>query len=200
MASGARKGESPRVEAAAAVDEELRAYDALAEEARHLAIDGEKGLRRATAIVQDSAARQDRIQERLKALVGEIESARTRQVESLTALLEAARTLEVRARQHDEILQRFAALGESAKRCNELASSLSQRRAAGLSDTELLGGLVEIQTSMAAVAGEAEALCTRAQTDRWPEIARQVDSVRQQVLAAKNKLALAHRTMAGKPS
>jgi len=200
MATAGKKGDSPLVAAAAAVDEELRAYDALAEEARRLDIEGEKSLRRATAIIQDSASRQDRIQERLRALVDEIEHARTRQVQSLTALLEAARTLEARTQQHDAILQRFAALGESARACNELAVSLSQRRAAGLSDGEMLAGLVEIQTSMAAVVGEAEALTARAQTDRWPELARQVDSVRQQVLAAKNKLALAQKAMSQRVS
>src|SRR5579859_6618835 len=200
MATAGKKGDSPLVAAAAAVDEELRAYDALAEEARRLDIEGEKSLRRATAIIQDSASRQDRIQERLRALVDEIEHSRTRQVQSLTALLEAARTLEARTQQHDAILQRFAALGESARACNELAVSLSQRRAAGLSDGEMLAGLVEIQTSMAAVVGEAEALTARAQTDRWPELARQVDSVRQQVLAAKNKLALAQKAMSQRVS
>jgi hypothetical protein len=200
MPTAAKKGDSPLVAAAAAVDEELRAYDTLAEEARRLDIEGEKGLKRATAIIQDSASRQDRIQERLKALVDEIEHARTRQVESLTALLEAARTLEVRSRQHDEILRRFAALGESARHCNELAVSLSQRRAAGLTDSEMVAGLVEIQTSMAAVVGEAEALTTRAQSDNWPDLARQVDSVRQQVLAAKNKLALAQKAMSQRVS
>jgi hypothetical protein len=200
MATAGKKDDSALVAAAAAVDEELRAYDALADEARRLEIEGEKSLRRATAIIQDSASRQDRIQERLKALVDEIEHARTRQVESLTTLLEAARALEARTQQHDAILQRFAALGDSARHCNELAVSLSQRRAAGLSDAEMLVGLVEIQTSMAAVVGEAEALTARAQADRWPELARQVDSVRQQVLAAKNKLALAHKAMQGRVS
>jgi hypothetical protein len=198
---GATKAISPLVAAAAAVDEELRAYDELAQEARRTKIDGEKGLRRVVAIVQESAGRNERIQERLRALVSEIEAARTRQVESLNALLEAARTVELRAQQHEGLMQRFAALGESAERVNALAVELSARRTAGAPDTELLERLGEIQANMAAVVGEAEALAARAEEEHWPDLARQANAVRQQVLAAKNKLSLAHKALAsGSPS
>ena len=198
---GAGKTVSPLVAAAAAVDDELRAYDELALEARRTKIDGEKGLRRVVAIVQESAGRNERIQERLRALVAEIEGARTRQVESLNTLLEAARTVEVRAKQHEALTQRFGALGDSAERVNALAIELSQRRSDGAADTELLERLQAIQLHMATVVAEAEALAARAADEHWPELARQADAVRQQVLAAKNKLSLAHKALAsGAPS
>jgi glutamine synthetase adenylyltransferase len=190
------KATSPLVEAAAALDEELRAYDDLAAEATHAPMNSEKGLQRAIKIVQDSAGRNERIQDKLKGLVSEIELARTRQVESLNALLEAARAVETRAQQHDGMMQRFAALGESAKQVNSMTSALSERRQAGASESELLEGLNGIQIQMATVVAEAEALTTLATEQDWPEFARQADAVRQQVLAAKNKLVLAHRSMA----
>lgn len=187
---------SPLVTAAAALDDELRAYDELAAEAKRAPMNSEKGLQRAIKIVQDSAGRNERIQEKLKGLVAEIELARTRQVESLNTLLEAARAVETRAQQHDGMMQRFAALGESAKQVNTMTVALSERRQAGAPEAELLEGLNGIQIQMATVVAEAEALTLLATEQDWPEFARQADTVRQQVLAAKNKLVLAHRTMA----
>lgn len=190
------KTASPLVTAAAALDEELRAYDELAAEAKRAPMNSEKGLQRAIKIVQDSAGRNERIQEKLKGLVAEIELARTRQVESLNTLLEAARAVETRAQQHDGMMQRFAALGESARQVNTMTVALSERRQAGAAEAELLEGLNGIQIQMATVVAEAEALTILATEQDWPDFARQADAVRQQVLAAKNKLVLAHRTVA----
>jgi hypothetical protein len=196
--SGSRssKHTPPLVAAAAALDDELRAYDELAAEARRIKFDSEKSLQRGLRIVQESQERNDVVQEKLRALVAEIEQARIRQVESLNALLEAAKTLQARAQEHEALMARFAALGESSQRVNALTLELSAKRSAGASESEILQGLGEIQVHMASVVGEAEALAQRATEQGWPELARQADAVRQQVLAAKNKLALAHKTVA----
>ena len=196
--SNPSKAPSALLAAATALDEELRAYDDLAREAQRAKIDSERGLRQAIGIVQDSGHRNDRIQERLRVLVGEIENARVRQAESLSILLDTARTVQARAQEHEALMGRFSVLGESARNLNTLTKELSERRAAGASETELLEGLNAIQMQMAAVVGEAEALTERAREQQWPEIARQADSVRQQVLSAKNKLALAHKAVASR--
>lgn len=138
----------------------------------------------------------ERIQERLRALVAEIEGARMRQEESLRTLLEAARTVERRAQQHTALAQRFTALGDSASHVNTLAVALSEKRDAGASDTEILQDLQAIQNHVVSVVAEAEALSHCAREEQWPDLARQADSVRQQVLSAKNKLALAQKTVA----
>jgi hypothetical protein len=194
-ASRSSKNVPPLVAAAAALDEELHAYDELAHEARRLKFDSEKSVNRGLRIIQESQERNEAVQEKLRALVTEIEQARQRQVESLNALLEAARTLEARAQEHQTLMARFAALAESAQRVNTLAIELSSKRSAGASDAELLQGLGELQMHMATVVGEAEALAQRATEQEWPELARQADAVRQQVLAAKNRLALAHKAV-----
>jgi hypothetical protein len=196
--SGSRSSRNapPLVAAAAALDDELRAYDELAAEARRIKFDSEKSLQRGLRIVQESQERNDVVQEKLRALVAQIEQARVRQVESLNTLLEAAKTLQARAQEHDDLMARFAALGESSQRVNALTVELSAKRSAGASESEILQGLGEIQVHMASVVAEAEALAQRATAQGWPELARQADAVRQQVLAAKNKLALAHKTVA----
>jgi chromosome segregation ATPase len=189
---------SPLVRAAAAVDEELRAYDELASDALRIEIDGEKSIARAARMLEDATARQPRIQEKLRALVGEIEAARIQQQKSLDTLVEVSQALQARATQYGELMDRFAELGEAARGVNALTTTLSARRNEGAGEGELLAGLQELEQRMDTVVERADSLAQDAEQHGWPEIARQADAVRQQVRAAKNKLSLAHRTMAGR--
>jgi len=196
MAAMTPKNVSPLVAAAAALDAELRAYDDLAREARRVSLTNQKGLQHAVHIVQESAGRNDAVQQKVRALVEQIEQARARQVESLQALLEAARAVQARAEQHDDLMRRFAALGESAQSVNSLAAELSAKRQAGAADAEVLHGLEEVEARMGTVASQAASLVALAADQKWPELAEQADAVRQQVLAAKNKLAMARERLA----
>ncbi len=189
---------SPLLAAATALEDELYSYDALAREADGATLNTEKGLARGIAMVQELPQRSERIQTRLRELVAEIETAQTRQIESSTVLLEAAKKVQARATQHNALLQRFAALGESARHANDLAAALTARRTEGANEQELLAGLKEIQITMASTAAEAEALMVMAKEQDWPELARRADGLRQQVLAAKNKVSLAHGAVASR--
>jgi NTP pyrophosphatase (non-canonical NTP hydrolase) len=189
---------SPLVAAAAAVDAELREYDDLAREAKHVALDGEKALARAARLLSESTQRQPRIQEKLKALVGEIEGARLRQQQSLDMLVETSRALEARANEFDALMRRFAAVGESAQAIHRLTSDISNKKNSGASESDLLEGLRQIEEHMGKVITDAEDLAREAERDGWPEMARQADSIRQQVGAAKNKLTLAYKTVAAR--
>jgi hypothetical protein len=191
-----RQKESPLVLAAAALDEELRHYDSLAEEAKRSHINSAKTLHRAVRVVQESTARNETVQGKLRGLVTQIEEARTRQVESLNTLLEAAQRAQARSEQYDALLNRFAALGESARHVNTLAGEADAKRQAGGPEADLLEGLGSIETQMAGVVAEAEALATLASEQDWADLKGQADAVRQQVLAAKNKLAAARRAVA----
>jgi len=189
---------TPLVAAAAAVDAELREYDELARAARRIALDGEKALAHAARLLSESTQRQPRIQEKLRALVGEIEGARLRQKESLDMLVETSRALEARANEFDALMRRFAAVGESAQAIHRLTSEISTRKSSGASEADLLEGLLQIEQQMGKVISDAEDLARSAGRDGWPEMSRQADSIRQQVGSAKNTLALACKTVASR--
>jgi hypothetical protein len=155
-------------------------------------------MSRTTKALSASVEQQARIETRLRALVEEIERARVRQQESTKALVDVAHEVERRAKSRDALLARFAALGESAGYVNSLAVELGERKNAGAADAEILERLAGIQMEMAAVVGEAETLVEAAKRETWPEIARQADGIRQQMLSANNKLALAQRTVASR--
>ena len=196
MAKNQSRKESSLVLAAAALDEELRRYDSLAEEAKRSTINSGKTLERAVRIVQESTARNETVQDKLRELVAQIEGSRTRQVDSLNTLLEAARRAQARSEQYDALMKRFAALGESAREVNALAAEADAKREASAPETELLEGLGHIETLMAAVVAEAEALASMATEQDWADLKRQADAARQQLLAVKNKLSAARRVVA----
>jgi hypothetical protein len=196
VAKNQGRKESSLVLAAAALDEELRRYDALADEARRSSINSARSLERAVRIVQESTGRNETVQEKLRGLVAEIEASRVRQVESLHALLEAAKHAQARSEQYDALMQRFAALGESARHVNTVAAEADAKRAGGAPETEVLEGLGAIEAQMTAVVAEAEALAVAAESQDWADLKRQADAARQQLLAVKNKLTAARRTVA----
>jgi chromosome segregation ATPase len=186
------------VAAAAAVDEELREYDEIAREARRIELDGERGLARAARVLAASTTRQPRIHEKLQVLVAEIEAARGRQQESLDALVEVSQALESRAADFDALMKRFAAVGHAAQEVHGLTAELSARKAAGAEENELLDGLRILEERMHRVVGDADGLARDAEKNGWAEMARQADSVRQQVRAATNRLSQAYKTVAAR--
>jgi hypothetical protein len=186
----------PLVVAAAALHEGLSGLAELADGAKQEALDSERSMSRATKALSSAVEQQGLIEQRLRSVVEEIERARIRQHESTEALVGVAHAVEQRAKSRDALLARFAALGESAGRANTLAVELAARRAETAPEAEVLQRLSALQIEMAAVVAEAEALADAARSEQWPEIARQADTARQQILAAKNKVALAHRTVA----
>jgi hypothetical protein len=194
-----RPKETPSlVVAAASLVEELQALDGLAEEAKHCRMRTEKGMSRATRLLTDSVEYRARIEEKLRALVMEIEAARTHQQQSIQALLEVAHELDERSKERDTLLARFGALGASAAQVSELAVKLGERKGEGAGDQELLERLGDIRGQMDGVASEARGLAEAAEAGGWSEIARQADALRQEVLAAQNKLAMARRSVAAR--
>jgi chromosome segregation ATPase len=196
-----RKALPSLVAAATALDDELRAFDEIARQAREQRMNSQKTLSRTAAILTESVNARVRIEEGVRRLVTEIGQAQQRQEASVQVLVEVAAELEQRTKDRDALLARFAGLGASAASVNTMAVDLATRRQAGAGANELLELLRDIQGQMSSVSAEADALTEAAETDGWPEIARQADAVRQQVNAVKGKLAAVQRDLAsGAPS
>src|SRR5260370_10651987 len=177
------------VVAAASLVDELRALDDLAEEAKHCRMRTEKGLSRATRLLTDSVDHRARIEEKLRALVTEIEAARNHQQQSIQALLDVAHELDERSKERDTLLARFGALGASAAQVSALAVKLGERRNEGAGDQELLERLGDIRGQMDRVASEARALAEAAGAGGSIEFARQSDSLRPQSPPTQHTLA-----------
>jgi hypothetical protein len=190
------KDRSRLVNAAASLEDELHSFATHATETKREPLNTEKSIARATRALSESVQFHARIEEKVKALVGEIDAARGLQQESIEILLNAAHALENRSKNRDALLGRFAALGSKAGGVNTLALDLTARKSEGADDNEVLARLRAIEERIDEVVVEAQAIAEMAASDDWPEIARQADGLRQQMQAARNKLALAHKTIA----
>ncbi len=169
-------------EAALALDRELRRFEELAGQAAKVKLNSEKSLERATEALTRAAESQDRIHAHVQQLVAAVAAARQKQEADAAALMARAEQIAARRKEFADVLQRMAGLGEMAK-----AIQNALREGAP--------GLDDVQGPMQRIADEAAAILRDAQEKDMEDVARQADVLRQQVLAARNKIGL----LAGKP-
>jgi hypothetical protein len=135
MADRADRKDVPSLVAAAmALDDELRAFDEIARQAKEQRMNSQKTLARTAAVLTASVEARERIEAGVRRLVTEIGGAQERQQRSVQALVEVAAELERRTRDRELLLARFAGLGTSAARVNTLAADLASRRRENAND------------------------------------------------------------------
>jgi hypothetical protein len=186
---------SPLVEAARAFDETLGRFGALADAVARAPLDSSDGLARAAAALQRVAACEEEIQQRAQALSAALTGAR--QTQEARAQEIGARALEVQRRgeAYAALLQRFEGLGRDAADLNITAQKLAaankiDRQMPPEAIAPLLAQLAELGTRMEAVAVAAEALAGDARAARFDDVAGKTDALRQQLLAARNRVGL----------
>jgi uncharacterized coiled-coil DUF342 family protein len=105
------------------------------------------------------------------------------------------RALEIQARSEElaRLMRGFEAIGKDAAALNASAQQLAARKRTPdemVKDGELLAGLDELQERMTAVLTGAEQLAAEALRANFEDLSRKIDSLRQQILAARNKINL----------
>jgi len=148
-------------EAALSLDRELRRFADLADQA---------ALTRA-------AESQDKINANVQQLVAAVSVTRQKQESDAAALMKRAEEIAGRRKEFAEVLQRMAGLGLMAK---EVQEALKAGAAA----------VDEVQSRMQRIADEAADIGRIAQEKEMEDVARQAEGLRQQILAARNKVAL----------
>lgn len=164
-------------EAALALDHELHRFEELSAQAARVKLNTEKNLERATEALTRAAESQDRINAQVQKLVGAVQAARQKQEADAAALVARAQEIAGRRAQFAQVLQRMGGLGQMAKEVQELLREAAPR-------------LDEVQERMQRVADDAAEIATAAQDQEMEDIARQAEVLRQQVLAARNKVVL----------
>jgi hypothetical protein len=189
---------SPLTTAASALDLELRRYFDLTAAAQKIPITSEKNLERAARAVQDAAASQERVAAHVRALFEAITTAREAQEASALALAKHAEHMATRATELGELLQKFAELGVEAKALNAMMQEAAgyKKDPYAADDGEAKKRIEQVYARMEQVAQNAQALAELAGAKGIEDVARQADSVRQQIHAAKNKLTLLQKSLA----
>jgi hypothetical protein len=191
MSHGTKKATGPLVAAAEALEDELRRLGSIAREAQRLPLDSQRNLER----TREKLAELGSVDERLRPLVAALMSAVKQLVDDqqVQATALGARTAEVqrRAEAFQGLMLRYADLGRSFHELNELVQAF----AGGGGATAAAPGaeppsLETVQASIARLIDSATEVAQAARADGFEDVARQADSLRQQLLSAGNKLKL----------
>lgn len=183
------------MEAARAFDETLARFAALSQSVGRAALDSSEGLARAAGALQKVVACEEEMQQRAQALSAALAAARQAQEAHALEIASRAREVEERGQAYAALLQRLDELGRDAVDLNTATQNLAgankiDRQTPPEVLSPLLSQLAELAERMDRVAAAAEALASDARAVHFDELARKTDTLRQQLLSARNRLGL----------
>jgi DNA repair exonuclease SbcCD ATPase subunit len=183
----------PLVGAAEIFEGGLLRFAALAETLRKTSLDSQRGLERAGEILKEIADCEQELQGQAQGLTAALGQARVAQQQQAEAISARAEEIKARADVFAGLMRRFEALGQDAAALNATAQELAARKRTAdemVRDRALMTGLDDLQARMTAAASAAEALTIDARGADFEDLSRRVDSLRQQIMATRNKLGL----------
>jgi hypothetical protein len=192
---------SPLVEAAEAFDGSLRRFAALAESMRRTSLDSSHGLGRAADALKEVVACEEDLQAQARILIAALAAAREAQEGQSELVRNRALEIQARSGEYAAILGRFEAIGTEAAELNTATQQLaSQRKIADQTLREsdisaLLADLGEIEDRMTGVIDSSEGLAKDARGANFDDLHRRTDALRQQLLAARNRIKLLKETL-----
>lgn len=198
MPAPTKNPDGPLKSAAAALEAELRHYEETVTELDRLTLNSEKGLQRARKVLEECASHQEKLATLLPAFASAMQAAQARQQECMEVTARGTGRIKARFEERMALLGRVAALGQRAQEINEPALAVISRGDEQASVSELLASLDDVGSRTDAAIAEADEVHRAAQEGEWVDIARDADSLRQQLRSARNKLLVAHRSVASR--
>lgn len=189
-----RSTESEFLQAARLFDEELASFHRGVEATLRGPLTGARQLERAAQSLTQVAQAEQRLGLASQTLSRAISQAHEQQMASTQQVNERAQLIAKRTAEFGELMAGYRALGEAAAMLTaelaELARRKKEETAAGApASSSLVAEVNALSEKLAKVAETAQRLIETARSFDFEDIARQTDSVRQQLIAARNKLA-----------
>jgi hypothetical protein len=180
-----KKERSELVEAAEGLEEELGRFEGIAAETMRASLDSQKSLERAAHLLKNVVSAEERVAERVNALVAAVGRARARHHERAQEIERRATEIETRGRAYASLMEDFAAIGSSAAAVTQklvaVASSSAEDRESALATAG---------QEVAELAERARELAERAAAESFLDVSRQAEGLRQQLLSGLNKIRL----------
>jgi chromosome segregation ATPase len=195
-----KRATSELLEAAEAFDDELARFGRLVEAARTGPLNSQKHLQRAARAFEEIAESEKRLGETAQSLVAALQSARQRQEVQALALQGRAQEIEARTTVAADLLVRYGAVGQKAGELNAIVLEIAAKKTNGSSepDATIVASLAELRGKMGEVADGAAGLVAAAREADFEDIARQADSLRQQIVSVGQKVAAIERALAAR--
>jgi hypothetical protein len=194
--------QSDLMQAAAAFDDELARFARLVEAARTGPLNSQKHLQRAAHAFEQVGESEKRLGETAQALVAALNGARQLQEVQAQALQGRAREIEARTEVAADLLRRYGAVGQKAGELNSLVLDIAAKKANGASEPNeaVAAALAELRGKMGEVAEGASGLVKAAREADFQDIAQQIDSLRQQIVAVGQKVAAIEKALTSRPN
>ena len=197
------KSDIPALAAAAEdLDAELCRYETLATGIQRERLNSEKDLRQAVRALRDLEDSEAQLGQHLQTLVAAIGAARERQEKQSLAVRERAEQIRRRTAGLTELLTRWGALGEAAGEVNRLVQQVAATiQKAGAEEQLDAAAFREVDDRLGRLAEDSQDLAQAAQAEAFVDLGRQAESLRQQLLSARNKFRILERRRgsAGEP-
>jgi len=209
MATSNKTPPGPLAMAASALESELRRYEETSTQLESLPLNSEKTLQRARKVLEECAAHQEALAVLLPAFAQAMQAAQNRQEKCMTVTAEGTQRIKVRFNERVALLERVAALGHRAQEIHqpiaELSAALSEPTNAEEAENQnrnqpavVLKSLEEVNARTEAVIEEAESVRKAATEAEWLDIARDAQTLKEQLQSARNKILVAQRNVASR--
>lgn len=183
--------------AAAALEAELERFEAIASSVGRAPLSSQKAIDHAAKLTRDASEAQGRFAKQLQALVAMVGAAGERQRVAAATINERVSEIDARTDAHTALERRLGELGDEARGINALVQDATGGGGGVPSSperlAELIGALEEIVARMDGAVSRALDVAREATAADFVDVARQADALRQQLLAARNRVALLRR-------
>jgi hypothetical protein len=178
-------------DAARAAQEELERFEALVASVRKIELTSEKSIIRASKVLADAVAVQARIAEALAPLARAFSRAQQRELGAAEALQACAVLIHERTELLTSLMEGIRAVGSDALEVTTLLKAATGSESGpGTTEHEFDARVAEALGRMDSAVERAKELHRRAREAGLGEVARQAQSLEQQLISARGKLKL----------
>jgi methyl-accepting chemotaxis protein len=180
---------SELVAAAMAIEEELHKFETLAEEVRTGPLRSQKNLEKMGKLLNSVADCDERMVAHMRSLLGVLNQWRDRQQTLAAEVNSRALELQERTKVYQSLMERFAALGQEAAALSGHMQGIASQTQQGqqMKAEEIISSLQTMNDRMTQVAESAESLASDAAAQDFTDVSRDAESLRQQLLSARNR-------------
>jgi chromosome segregation ATPase len=191
-----KKNAEPLTDAAAQIEQQLSHFERLLTELAR-PISTEKALQRARVALEECSSCEEKLAGHLTAFAQAIQSIQERQQRCMELLHERANQVQARHTDRSTLIERMAQLGQRTSEVSKPIASLGD----GAWDTvtpDLLASVSEVSTRLESAIDEAGQILSTAREADWTDLARDADSLKQQLQSVRNQLLLGQRKLASR--
>jgi uncharacterized phage infection (PIP) family protein YhgE len=191
-----KRDEIPNLTSAAqSLESDLRRLEETVREAQSLEIQSDKTLQKARKLLESCSDHQLKLAGHLQELVTAMQAAQQRVQTSMDQTLELSQKVAARANDRGGLVERFAQLGKRTTEINAPVGAVVEKHQQGAQPVELLTAVNAVLAITEALVAEAESLVADAKQGGWVDIGKEADTLRQQILSARNKVLMLRKNL-----